>query len=346
MTKQTYILIDSLNLAHRARFVTAGDLDTKIGMSLHIIFNSIKKAYRDMNGTHVVFCQDGRSWRKDVCTSYKANRKAAQLAKTARELEEERVYFEAFDEFVEFLTKQTNATVLKAPGAEADDLIATWIDLHPNSDHIILSSDSDFVQLINHNVSLYNGITEFTYTHNGVYDSKGQKHAFEVDTNGKIKIKESNPNFVPPSDWQDFSLFVKCVRGDKSDNVFPAYPGARFRGTKNRTGITEAYEDRNNGGYNWNNFMLQTWQDHHGQTRTVKQEYEKNRLLIDLRAQPQPQKEAFVEAVANAVNKPHVQGVGVYLLKFCGRWDLQQIARAPEAYSGVLNAPYQGELKQ
>lgn len=344
MTAPTYILIDGLNLAHRARFATAGDLNTKIGMSLHIIFNSIKKAYRDMGGTHVVFCRDGRSWRKNISPHYKANRKAAQLAKTARELEDERVYFEAFDELVTFLTDQTNATVLHAGGAEADDLIATWIDLHPNSNHIILSSDTDFVQLIDHNVKLYNGITDTTYAHNGVYDSKGRKNAFEIDTNGKIKIKGVNENFEPPNNWQEFSLFVKCVRGDKGDNVFPAYPGARFRGTKNRTGIVEAYQDRNNGGYNWNNFMLQRWQDHNGQTRIVKQEYENNQQLIDLRAQPHSIREQFVESIANEVNKTRVSNVGIHLLRFCGRWDLQHIARSPEEYSGVLNAPYQGEL--
>ena len=35
----------------------------------------------------------------------------------------------------------------------------------------------------------------------------------------------------------EFVLFEKCVRGDSPDNIFSAYPGARLKGTKNKTGI-------------------------------------------------------------------------------------------------------------
>ena len=36
---------------------------------------------------------------------------------------------------------------------EADDLIALWIQAHPNDKHVIISSDSDFYQLINSSLS-------------------------------------------------------------------------------------------------------------------------------------------------------------------------------------------------
>ena len=39
-------------------------------------------------------------------------------------------------------------------------------------------------------------------------------------------------------------LFEKCMRGDTSDNVFSAYPGVRTKGTKNKVGLIEAYEDK------------------------------------------------------------------------------------------------------
>ena len=67
----TYILVDTANTFFRARHVVRGDIDTKVGMALHITLNSIKKAWKDFNADHVVFCLEGRSWRKDYYEPYK-----------------------------------------------------------------------------------------------------------------------------------------------------------------------------------------------------------------------------------------------------------------------------------
>ena len=61
----TYILVDTANTFFRARHVVQGSADIKLGMAFHITFNSIKKAWNDFEGKHVVFCLEGRSWRKD-----------------------------------------------------------------------------------------------------------------------------------------------------------------------------------------------------------------------------------------------------------------------------------------
>lgn len=340
----TYVLIDGLNMFHRAKHVVSGDLDTRVGMSLHITFNAIRKAYKDMKGDHIVFCLEGRSWRKSHYDQYKANRAVARLKMSAKEQEEEEVFFEAYNDFSKFFLEKTNATVLHCPVAEADDLIATWIELHPNDDHVIVSSDSDFVQLVKPNVKLFNGINGNTYTHEAVYDEKGNRRAFTVDNGGKIKVGAVDPAFVAEDGWTDYALFLKCVRGDKSDNVFPAYPGARIKGTKNKTGILEAYNDRENGGYNWNNFMLQRWEDADGNMRLVKEEYEKNCSVIDLTAQPEEYKTQFVEAIIGEVVKDRVSSVGIHFLKFCAKWDLKRISQYPDDYANILNAAYDGHL--
>ena len=57
----TYILVDTANTFFRARHVVRGDIDTKVGMALHITLNSIKKAWQDFNGSHVVICLDRKS---------------------------------------------------------------------------------------------------------------------------------------------------------------------------------------------------------------------------------------------------------------------------------------------
>ena len=44
MSKKTYILVDSLNMFMRAKHVGGGrDIDMRVGMAMHIMFNSIKK---------------------------------------------------------------------------------------------------------------------------------------------------------------------------------------------------------------------------------------------------------------------------------------------------------------
>ena len=330
----TYILVDTANTFFRARHVINGDADIKLGMAFHITLNSIKKAWQDFGGTHVVFCLEGRSWRKDHYKPYKAQRAASRAAHTEREAEEEKVFWEAFDTFKEFVTEKTNCTVLQNSRLEADDLIAGWIQTHPNDKHVIISTDTDFVQLIAPNVKQYNGVMETTITHEGIFDAKGKR---------VIDKKTQEPKAIPDPQWL---LFEKCMRGDTSDNVFSAYPGVREKGTKNKVGLREAYGDRDSKGYNWNNMMLQRWTDHEGQEHRVKEDYERNQTLIDLSAQPDEIKTIIAEtiAVATGANK-NVSQVGIRLMKFCNLYDLKKIADQAQAYAEPLNARYSNEIK-
>ena len=72
-----YLLVDSLNMFMRAKHVggRGADIDTKIGMAMHIMFNSLAKCHREFNADHIVLCLEGRSWRKDFYEPYKKNRK-------------------------------------------------------------------------------------------------------------------------------------------------------------------------------------------------------------------------------------------------------------------------------
>lgn len=327
-----YVLVDALNMFHRSKHVVRGDIDTRIGMSLHITFNTLRKAWRDLGGDHIVFCLEGRSWRKSFSKDYKANRVVAQLKRTKREVEDDELFFEAYDDFSRFFLDKTNCTVLQCPVAEADDLIAMWVDLHPDDEHVIVSSDSDFMQLLAPNVTIYNGIANHLVTIEGFFDDNG---------NPVIDKKTGEAKTPPDPQWL---LFEKCIRGDKSDNVFPAYPGARVKGSKNKTGMMEAFEDRNSGGFNWNNFMLQRWEDVEGNEHVVKDRYEYNRHMIDLREQPADIREALVESIISEVHKDRVSGVGIHFLKFCSRWDLKRISQYPDEFARMLNSPYNGNL--
>lgn len=326
MTK-TYILVDSLNVFFRAKHMVRGDIDTKVGMSLHITMSSVLKAWRDFKADHVVFCFEGRSWRKDFYEPYKRNRKETRSAMTEREQEEDRVFWEIFDEFKNFVNDKTNCTVLQNRVLEADDLIAGWIQHHPNDNHIIISTDGDFAQLIAPNVRQYNGVQNVIITHEGYFDEKGKP---VIDK----KTKQAKP--APDPEWL---LFEKCMRGDTSDNVFSAYPGVRKKGTKNKVGLTEAFADKNNKGYNWNNLMLQRWVDHNGVEHRVLDDYQRNVILCDLNGQPPHIREEISNTISNVETKT-VSQVGMKLMKFCAKWNLQRIADQSTQYADAFNARY------
>lgn len=331
----TFILVDSFNMYHRAKHVAmrGADIDMKIGMAFHIMMNSVKMCYQKFNADHAVFCLEGRSWRKDFYTPYKAQRKVAQQAKSVREQEEDAIMFGAYDDLVTFLREKTNVTMLRHQEAEADDMIALFIASHPDDHHIIVSSDSDYQQLICDNVTIYDGVQNRIITKDG----------FFKDDKNMTPIKDKKTKEVMGAPDPEWLLFEKCIRGDTSDNIFSAYPGCRKKGTKNKVGMIEAFEDRNAGGFSWNNFMLQRWTDHNGEEHVVRDMYERNKTLIDLTEQPTDLKVKFIETIAEESKPKSVNGVGLNFLKWCGVWDLQNLAKAPDEMAAILNKAYPHE---
>ena len=323
---KTYILVDTLNMAFRAKNVVYNaDIDTQIGMSFHIIFNSLAKVYRMFEPDNVVACFEGRSWRKNKSAHYKANRKEALLKQSAKEQENSQLFLDALNEFQDFLKEKTNVTVLRAKNLEADDLISIWINEHPDDQHIIISSDSDFVQLLANNVVIYDGVKNHLITLEGTYDDN-----MEVVIDKKTK----QPKKCPEPEWH---LFYKCIRGDASDNVFPAYPGAREKSSKKSVGMREAFEDRDNKGFAWNNFMLTRWTDENNTEVRVLDRYLENLALIDLNKQPE---EVIIEGkttIREALERPTVSNVGFNFLKFCSLWNLKRISDHPDIYAKLLN---------
>jgi len=225
--------------------------------------------------------------------------------------------------FKTFIEEKTNCTVLQHKELEADDLIAGWIQSHPSDKHVIISTDSDFYQLISPNVSQYNGVQEHHITYEGVFDKKGKM---------VIDNKTKEPKAIPDPKWL---LFEKCIRGDSSDNVFSAYAKVR----KNK--LEDAFKDKDNRGFAWNNLMLQRWVDHNGDEHRVLEDYERNRRLIDLSEQPADIKEKIFATIKDNIEKEkNVSQVGIRLLKFCQLYDLKKISDQAQQYAEPLNARY------
>jgi 5'-3' exonuclease len=325
----TYILVDTANTFFRARHVVRGDIEEKVGMSLHTLLGSVRKAWKDFDGKHVIFCLEGRSWRKDYYEPYKRNRQVARDALSPKDAEEDKVFWETFDDFKTFIQEKTNCTVLQHPQLEADDLIAGWIKAHPNDNHVIISTDGDFAQLIAPNVRQYNGVSQVTTTHEGYFDEKGKR------------VKDKKTGLEKPAPDPEWLLFEKCMRGDTSDNVFSAYPGVRTKGTKNKIGLLEAYADRKTKGFNWNNMMLQKWVDHEGVEHRVLDDYARNVTLCDLTAQPGIIQLEIKDTIQNEIDKEkNISQVGIRLMKFCGSYDLVKVSEQITSFVEPLNARY------
>jgi 5'-3' exonuclease len=370
-----FAVIDINNLFYRAAKGVQGDAFTRSGMSLHIAFQSFRKLVMDMGCEHLVICAEGRSWRYKAYPEYKAKRRLEKAARTAAEREDDAVLQAALDDLLLFLSEQTRVTVLRSDNVEGDDFIARFIRLHPNDEHILLSSDSDFIQLIADNVTIYDAMLDRIITKDGVKDGKGRPLVFSINSStGKIKIagtvddeterhrreqklkKKTDPTheitefeWSIDDKWWERALFLKMVRGDSGDGIFSAFPGVRYAGTKKKVGIIDAWNDRHEKGFEWNNFMQQTWEkligsnaDGEPLTETVKVEDEiaRNRSLIDLTQQPKEVVAEMDAVIVNQIQKKPVTNVGMSFLKFCGK---HQLARAGQdaAYHGMyLNSGY------
>jgi hypothetical protein len=90
--------------------------------------------------------------------------------------------------------------------------------------------------------------------------------------------------------------------------------------------------------------MLSRWTDHEGVDHRVRDDFERNRQLIDLTAQPQEIKDAIDQRIRESVRIQTVPQVGIHLMKFAGKYNLPKIAEQAEALSRWLNAPYTGSL--
>lgn len=403
-----FAIFDAANLFHRAHHVCGGDAFTKAGMALHIVFNSMRKVYRDHEIDHVVVAGEGRSWRYDHYPEYKAKRILSRKLLSPAEKEENQVFGEVLKSLMEYFQEKTRMTVLQSDGCEGDDFIARWIQLHPNDQHVIVSGDSDNIQLLDTNVSIFDGINNRLLTLSGVFNDKNEPLVFNVDTSsGKVKVKgtveqerkklkaeqrelvkESKlsekkaeaeyarvcneegsdsakaqllhkaitaaklntlkvqaeiPEWTPEPDWHRKALFLKIIRGDVGDGIFSANPGVRYKSSKKSVGIEDAWRDRHEKGFDWNNFMLKRWEKLvEGQSVSVqvRDEFIKNESLIDLTKQPQDIKDLMDSVIVEAVQKPPVSQVGIHFARFCGKHELNRMSREAADYVKFLGAPY------
>ena len=267
------LVFDITNMLFRSFFAnkaTVGsDAQTAAGLAHHMALVTLNKFYKKYKPHQVYMASDRPSWRKlytksDACLSgkiYKGNRRKDQ---TPKQEETFRLFLEHVSEFESLMADHTSVRVLRADLLEADDLIAGMVQLHPNDEIIIVSTDKDFIQLIRPGVTLVN------------------------PADGKPRTLNEWDNDA------DYFLYEKMLRGDTGDNVQSAYP--RIRKTRIRASYSNPFERTN--------MMHETWTDAHGKEHVVKDLYAENELLMDLSAQPEFIRTRIEDTIREAEDNP------------------------------------------
>ena len=186
------LIFDVHNLAYRtlhiAYFQAPDDEDFLFWK--YLMINSIFTAIKQFGPTRVIMAFDAKhSWRKDIYQNYKAQRKEARV-KSKIDFE---LFYKALDSFIEsFKIIFSNFYCLRIDKCEADDIIAIISQMDDDYKKVIISMDSDLIQLLRYkNVKIYSPI----------------KKEFVSCLNPKIELE------------------LKILMGDKSDNI----PGVKSK---------------------------------------------------------------------------------------------------------------------
>ena len=84
----------------------------------------------------------------------------------------------------------------------------------------------------------------------------------------------------------------------------------------------------------------------HGKSKEHKvlEDYERNRTLIDLTAQPDDVKAAVDSAIREQVSHKDVGQVGIHFMRFCGKFELIKLSEQADTVGQWLNKTYTGVL--
>ena len=216
------LVVDGDNAAHRFRH-TYGDLHTSTGAATGVLYGMIQHIVHlveEFNPTQVIVAWDDPrgSWRKNLYSGYKR----ARAERVDAMDEDERA---AWWEFKRAQVPKMRAvlTMCSIPqmavrGLEADDLCAylTREGTMPGrlfKDALVVSTDSDLVQLVRDGVRVYNPTTRAMY-YRAVNKATGE---FAIMAAGARKMEQE----VAPTPLT--YVLRRALCGDKSDSI----PGVR-----------------------------------------------------------------------------------------------------------------------
>jgi len=204
MIKKNKVLIIDLSQLLIRSFVTlpmTNDDGEHAGI-LYGAINSLRKCITDILPDKVIVVWDGRNGsarRKAIHKEYKAGRGLTRMTNfscfTSREQELKSMLIQSarFKEYLDILP----VSQIQVDNAEADDVIGFLCSRGhiEGEDLVIMSTDKDFLQLLNENVQMYNPIQNIFIN--------------------EILMKKKYSENIPPHNFVLLRTFV----GDSSDNI-------------------------------------------------------------------------------------------------------------------------------
>lgn len=157
--KTPWLVLDCDYLCHRAAFST-GELSYE-GNKTGVVFGVLREvlSLQDrFNTEKIAFCWDHwKPLRSAVYPNYKANRKVAPLSQPMVADKRKEMHVQMRQLRDEILSELGYSNILFEKGYEADDILASVVKNLPDGETaIIVSSDHDLYQLLNHKVSIWN----------------------------------------------------------------------------------------------------------------------------------------------------------------------------------------------
>lgn len=196
------LLIDSNNYFLRhffSKIINSNSSNPEFELFKFITLDHIINYIWKFKATEVILAVDHpNSWRRLIYPNYKYSRK---LGKERSDVNWEE-FFGIYHEFLDEIKNSLPFKVLKVKGCEADDVIG----ILAKGPSVIISSDSDFNQLISKNVKIFNPFT--------------QKYVEKIDNFVTIAClhgqrKDDIPNILTPLDWDVTSKTRRPIFGEK-----------------------------------------------------------------------------------------------------------------------------------
>jgi len=152
------VLFDLNHVAYRCLHAANKDIkDVGWNYFKHLMFNQIINTSRKFAADEIVLLVDDKeNWRKKYYLEYKENRKAARAKQTDIDWT---AFFDNYRAFTEEVKQYFPFYVLQQKYLEADDLAGVFARDWQNFEKIIVTSDTDYLQLLKYkNVKIYDPI--------------------------------------------------------------------------------------------------------------------------------------------------------------------------------------------
>ena len=170
--KPTFLIIDGHSQFYRAFFSPSPELNSPVTgettTAIYIFMKIFCKLIRRYQPDYLAIAWDGKRTllkRSKIYPDYKARRGDAPEG-----------LFDQLDR-VKAILSQLGVCMLKVSGYEADDIIATLVDICSNDQikTVIVSRDKDLEPLLSGNVVLFDPFSDETLTHNMIEAKRGVK---------------------------------------------------------------------------------------------------------------------------------------------------------------------------